>query len=135
MPGVRVNLVRTVYRRLLQMRPGSVHRLGEYQTDAIGGCDVLEPQGSPAHTPNLSSAALLRAPVRAGSALGALFDGAFAPMAEQCALARLDEPVVCCRHGGAPHCGTQICDNTWARVNRGFARRAQEWTGAGGGRL
>ena len=101
--GVRVNLVRSSFHRL-GMRPGVTSSLGEYRTDAVGNCETLVTSDD---NRTLSSAALLRAKVEPLSPLGLRFDARFLPMAEQCAVARVDRPVICC--GEPRHCGEQIC--------------------------
>lgn len=112
--GVRANLIRTVYARLRTTRPGQLKPLGEYATDAVGGCDVLRNHGR-----DISSSALLAEPLVAGTTPVRNLGQRFAPMADQCAAARLADPVVCC--GEPRHCGEQACDPTWHEVTRAFA--------------
>ena len=102
--GIRVNLVRFSYGRL-RMAEGQRVPLGEYITDAIGNCDTLRTVDNR----TISNAALLRTPVPRGSALAQHFSISFMPMAEQCALARLADPVVCC--GEPRRCGTHSCSS------------------------
>ncbi|KAL1496879.1 hypothetical protein AB1Y20_014460 [Prymnesium parvum] len=109
--GVRANLLRSVFIRLRSRSSPSA--LGEYVTDPVGNCDALHSNGR-----DVSAAALLRAPVAADSPLHQLFGPRFEAMAQQCAVARLAEPLVCC--GSPRHCGTQRCDPTWDSVNRRF---------------
>ena len=57
------------------------------------------------------------------SQLGLRFDTRFAPMAEQCALARLGDPVICC--GEPRQCGVHICGSSWAVSNARFFASGQ----------
>eukprot|EP00966_Prymnesium_polylepis_P247361 5719632-Prymnesium_polylepis.3 len=84
MPGVRANLVRTVVSRMRAPRPLEPRPLGEYVTDAFGGCDVLRNHGR-----HISSAALLAQPLDAAAPVRVAVGERFAPMAAQCAAARL----------------------------------------------
>ena len=99
--GVRVNLVRNAYARL---HSGPTMWLGEYKSDAVGNCEMMITSDT---NRTISSAALLQTKVDPTSALGRRFDEPYLPMAEQCAVARLAEPVVCC--GEPRHCGEQVC--------------------------
>ena len=118
-PGVRVNLVRGSYVRL--RRGDALDSLGEYRTDAMGNCDTLLTSDGTKRTVNAS--ALLASPVDPNSSLGRRFDARFAPMAEQCALARLDTPVVCC--GEPRHCGVHQCGASYADANMRFFQAGQ----------
>jgi len=107
-PGVRVNLVRNSYPRL-KWKLGTQAPLGEYITDAMGNCPVLVTNRTKRV---LDSHQLMATPVDPSSDFGANFTPAFLPMAEQCAVARLAEPIICC---GAPmrHCGRQVCPSSY----------------------
>lgn len=118
--GARVNLVRSAYPRL-RMGAGQSSWLGEYKTDAVGGCGTLNTSDGTARV--ISSDALLRTPVDPRGQLGLRFDKRFAPMAEQCALARLGDPVICC--GEPRQCGVHICGSSWAVSNARFFASGQ----------
>ena len=120
MPGVRVNLVRGSYGRLA-FGPREYRPLGEYVTDAMGNCETLVALDNR----SLSSEALLGRDVEPASAFGRLFDGRFAPMAQQCGLARLDDPVICCGNP-ARSCGRHVCGADFSAASRGFERAARE---------
>lgn len=118
--GVRVNLVRTSFVRLRWV-PGHMRPLGEFISDAIGNCDTLVTP----HNATVNATDLLRTPVAARSALGLQFAG-YAPMAEQCAIARRPgPPVVCCGEPGRK-CGAHVCDHTHAASYRRFANAAAD---------
>lgn len=112
-PGVRVNLVRHSYGRL-RMAHGQSIPLGEYVTDAIGNCDILDTVDNR----SISSEALMSTLVKPNSVLGRRFVGRYMPMAEQCAVARLDDPVVCC--GEPRRCGKHSCGTQWTRAYARF---------------
>jgi hypothetical protein len=113
LPGVRVNLVRSAFPRLV-MPAGTTSPLGEYISDAVGNCESLRTSTNQV----LSFTELMRTPVPRESLLGRMFEGKFAPMAEQCALARVPMPVVCC---GEPRlCGAHVCRESYAAVNGRF---------------
>jgi len=115
MPGVRVNLVRGSYLRLMKHHLGRPSALGEYVTDSVGNCETLVTAPSGGNR-TISSEALLASRVPPQSVLGRFFAGRFAPMAEQCALARLPEPVICC--GQPSHCGTHVCGASYDTIER-----------------
>lgn len=117
--GVRANLVRSVAYRLRTMRPGQLKTLGEFVTDAVGGCDVLINHGR-----TVESSALLEQPLPHDLMVRRNLGSRYAPMAHQCAAARLAEPVVCC--GQPRDCGRQSCEGNWAATSRSFA-----WASAG----
>ena len=53
-----------------------------------------------------------------------LFDGGFAPMAQQCSLARLDDPVICC--GSLTRtCGRHACGVDYTDANHRFWRAGE----------
>ena len=116
--GVRVNLARNSWNRL-GWAAGRKANLGEYVTDAIGNCATLRT----VNNVTISFNELLKKPVPRQSALGKLFEDEFAPMAEQCALARLEEPVICC---GEPRtCGEYFCDGDYVNSNWAFLAAAR----------
>ena len=51
-------------------------------------------------------------------------------MAEECAAARLVDPVVCC--GDPRDCGEQACDRTWEATTKLFAFGPRQIDKAGG---
>lgn len=118
-PGIRLNLIRATWPRL-KMPAGSLLPLGEYVTDATGNCDELTTLDNQSH----SNAALLSSPVDRRSPFGLSFAPRFAPMAEQCALARLRTPIVCC--GAVRHCGRHTCGTSYAAANRAFWEAGQQ---------
>ena len=125
--GVRVNLIRSAFSRL-QMRADRTTPLGEFASDAVGNCDTLIAAGTNA---TLASPELMQTPVHADTALGRLFHGVaprYAPMAEQCAVARLPQPVVCC--GSPRHCGRHVCQPSMAEANLRFFTVAKQATAA-----
>ena len=81
----------------------------------MGQCDVLTNDGR-----NLSSPELLSAPVQPASRLYALYGQRYAAMAEQCAVARMPTPPLCCGEP-ARACGAHVCDHSWAATNARFA--------------
>ena len=117
-PGVRVNLVRHSFPRL-RMPPGKTVSLGEYDSDAVGNCETLNTLDNR----SISTEALLRTPVQPHSTLGKLFAGRYMPMAEQCSLARLEDPVVCC--GEPRRCGVHSCGSEHTRANVRFWKAGQ----------
>ena len=117
-PGVRVNLVRHSYNRL-RMPAWRTTPLGEYVSDAVGNCDTLRTSDNR----TLSAEALMRAPVDPTSALGQQFAGRYMSMAEQCAMARLEEPAICC--GEPRSCGTHICGSDFSSANQRFFATGQ----------
>jgi hypothetical protein len=119
--GVRVNLIRNAYPRL-HFRAGRLVPLGEYVTDATGKCATMVTLANV----SIDSDGLLRMPVDPTSPFGAGYAPRFLPMAEQCASARLAEPIICC---GAPprRCGTHVCSPSYADANRRFLQAGEAY--------
>jgi hypothetical protein len=119
--GVRVNLIRNAYPRL-HFRAGRLVPLGEYVTDATGKCATMVTLANV----SIDSDGLLRMPVDPPSPFGAGYAPRFLPMAEQCASARLAEPIICC---GAPprRCGTHVCSPSYADANRRFLQAGEAY--------
>lgn len=129
---MRVNLVRNSFVRLRNLRAGGLSPLGEYTSDAVGNCETLVATGDGTRR-NLSADALMATPVDPRSALGRKFDARFAPMAEQCAVARLEQPVVCCgepRHCGRHECGASFAESHWRFWEAGQAAKDRAAVGA-----
>ena len=121
--GVRVLLVRAAYTRLnLGADRLRQWHLGEYQTDAVGNCGRMLAYNNA----SVASDELLRTPVARTSPFGAGYAPHFAVMAEQCASARLAEPIICC---GAKdrHCGKQVCTPSYTQAHKRFYAAGQAY--------